>query len=67
MQHHLWFNKFNSQPYKTIREIRNISDELCMENELSVIKEPQQKGMHYAEWIIGKREHLGNNRLKSDR
>ncbi|HHY08917.1 MAG TPA: relaxase/mobilization nuclease domain-containing protein [Corynebacteriales bacterium] len=42
--------KFNSQPYKTIRKIRNISDDLCMENELSVIKEPQQKGMHYAEW-----------------
>lgn len=45
-----YLNKFNSQPYKTVREIRTISDNLCIENELSVIKEPKQKGMHYAEW-----------------
>lgn len=42
--------KFRSTPKSYYNEIRKISDELCRKYELSVIEEPQHKGMHYAEW-----------------
>ncbi|MDO4562279.1 MAG: relaxase/mobilization nuclease domain-containing protein [Clostridia bacterium] len=32
-------------------DIRGISDAICIENCLSVIKNPQRRGMHYAEWL----------------
>ena len=43
-------SKFRSTPQSYYNEIRKISDRLCRENELSVIDNPQHKGMHYAEW-----------------
>ena len=42
--------KFRSTPKSYYGEIRRISDRLCREHGLSVIDEPQHKGMHYAEW-----------------
>ena len=32
-------------------DIRGISDAICIENCLSVIENPQRRGMHYAEWL----------------
>ena len=42
--------KFRSTPKSYYNEIRKISDRLCSEYGLSVIDDPQHKGMHYAEW-----------------
>ena len=42
--------KFRSTPKSYYNEIRKVSDELCIKYQLSVIDEPQHKGMHYAEW-----------------
>lgn len=42
-------HKFNN--YRNSADvIRNLSDQLCMENGLSVITEPAEKGKKYAEW-----------------
>lgn len=42
--------KYHSSPSSYYKKIRQISDRLCRENELSVIEKPQGKGKHYAEW-----------------
>ena len=41
--------KYHSSPGSYYFEVRGTSDELCRENDLSVIV-PQSKGRHYAEW-----------------
>ncbi|MEA4946987.1 MAG: relaxase/mobilization nuclease domain-containing protein [Oscillospiraceae bacterium] len=42
-------HKFNN--YKDSAEVvREISDRLCLENDLSIIENPTPKGKHYAEW-----------------
>lgn len=41
--------KYHSSPGSYYFEVRGASDELCRENDLSVIV-PQSKGKHYAEW-----------------
>ena len=42
--------KFRSTPKSYYNEIRKVSDRLCHEYGLSVIDDPQHKGIHYAEW-----------------
>ena len=42
--------KYHSSPESYYNKIRFNSDKLCEENNLSVIKNPQRRGMHYAEW-----------------
>jgi len=42
-------HKYHSSPESYYNDVRGISDELCCENDLSVIT-PQGKGKHYAEW-----------------
>ena len=39
---------------ETYREIREASDRLCKEYELSVIRNPKGKGKHYAQWSAEK-------------
>lgn len=42
-------HKFNN--YKDSAEVvREMSDRLCLENDLSIIEDPAPKGKHYAEW-----------------
>lgn len=41
--------KYHSSPESYYKIIRAVSDELCRENELSIIT-PHGKGKHYAEW-----------------
>ena len=41
--------KYHSSPESYYNDVRGTSDELCRENDLSVIA-PQGKGTHYAEW-----------------
>ena len=47
-------HKFNNY-WNTYKTIRQINDRLCQEHKLSVIKEPKEKGKHYAEWANEKR------------
>ena len=42
-------HKYHSSPESYYNTVRGTSDELCRENDLSVIT-PQGKGKHYAEW-----------------
>ena len=44
------YTKFRTEPYKIARKIRGISDRLCEENNLFVIKEPKGKGKTRTEW-----------------
>ena len=44
------FKKFRTEPYKTAAKIRGISDRLCEEKGLYVVKEPNGKGMGHKEW-----------------
>ena len=44
------FRKFRSEPYKTAAIIREISDRLCEQNSLNVVKEPNGKGKGHKEW-----------------
>ena len=45
--------KFRSEPYKTVAKIREISDKICEENGLSVIK-TKGIGRTYKEWEVTK-------------
>lgn len=42
--------KYHSSPASYYNKIRYTSDKICEENNLSVIKDPKGKGLHYAEW-----------------
>ena len=41
------YKKLRTVPYRTAQQIRSISDRLCMESQLSIIKDPQQLGQLY--------------------
>ena len=49
------YKKLRTVPYRTAQQIRSISDRLCMESQLSVIKDPQQLGQLYPTYIQKKR------------
>ena len=49
------YKKLRTVPYRTAQQIRSISDRLCMEAELSVIKDPQQLGQLYPTYVQKKR------------
>lgn len=49
------YKKLRTVPYRTAQQIRSISDRLCMESQLSVIKNPQQLGQLYPTYIQKKR------------
>ena len=49
------YKKLRTVPYRTAQQIRNISDRLCMESQLSVIKDPQQLGQLYPTYVQKKR------------
>jgi len=44
------YGKYRTEPYKTARKIRAISDRLCEEKGLHIIKEPKGKGKSRLEW-----------------
>ena len=51
---------------KTYYNIRNLSDELCREHELSVITPGEKRGKPYKEWQAGKNGSAWKERLKAD-
>ena len=46
--------------------IRNLSDQLCAEHNLSIIKPGPQKGMHYKEWAENKNGNSLKTQLRND-
>ena len=53
------YKKLRTVPYRTARQIRDISDRLCMEAHLSVIDDPQKIGQLYPK-NAGKKESVSN-------
>ena len=53
------YKKLRTVPYRTARQIRDISDRLCMEAHLSVIDNPQTIGQLYPE-NAGKKKSVSN-------
>ena len=53
------YKKLRTVPYRTARQIRNISDCLCMEAHLSVIDDPQKIGQLYPK-NAGKKKSVSN-------
>ena len=53
------YKKLRTVPYRTARQIRDISDRLCMEAHLSVIDDPQEIGQLYLE-NAGKKKSVSN-------
>nr|WP_300837740.1 relaxase/mobilization nuclease domain-containing protein [uncultured Acetatifactor sp.] len=51
---------------KSYYNIRNISDSLCAEHELSIIAPGEKKGKTYKEWQVGKNGSTWKEQLKSD-
>ena len=49
------YKKLRTVPYHTAQQIRSISDRLCMEAQLSVIKDPQKLGQLYPTYVQKKR------------
>lgn len=49
------YKKLRTVPYRTAQQIRSTSDRLCMEAQLSVIKDPQQLGQLYPTYVQKKR------------
>ncbi|CAM2078020.1 MAG: hypothetical protein NSGCLCUN01_02208 [uncultured Clostridium sp.] len=62
VHNHIIFNAYSYETYRkfnchknVFKEIREISDELCKENGLSIIENPKGKGKHYKEWLEAKK------------
>lgn len=53
------YKKLRTVPYRTARQIRDISDRLCMEAHLSVIDDPQKIGQLYPE-NAGEKKSVSN-------
>ena len=51
---------------KTYYNIRNLSDDLCREHELSVITPGEKRGKTYKEWQAGKNGSAWKEQLKAD-
>lgn len=54
--------KLRTRPYKTAMQIRAISDQICIHNELSVIEQPRKLSYSYKEWM----ERKKNNSWKAE-
>lgn len=57
-------HKFNNY-LNTSKEIRNISDKLCKQNNLSVVETKNFKGKHYKEWLEDKKGNSWKSILKN--
>lgn len=51
------YKKFRSEPYKTVAKMREISDRICAENNLTVIT-TKEVGKSYKEWQLNKNGKL---------
>lgn len=58
------YKKLRTVPYRTAQQIRSISDRLCMEAQLSVIKDPQKLGQLYPTYVQKKRTNSNRTEVR---
>lgn len=56
--------KLRTAPYKTAAQIRAISDKICIENDLSVIKDPKNLGCKRSEWELRRQQRSWKNEIR---
>lgn len=59
------FGKLRTEPYKTARKIREISDRLCAENGLHVILNPKGQGKAQGEWYAHKEGRSWKSQIRT--
>lgn len=59
------YKRFNSQPYKTVAKLRSISDSLCAESGLTVMKPQKNDSKSYYEWLMDKQGVSWKKTLKN--
>jgi len=59
------YKRFNSQPYKTVAKLHSISDSLCAENGLTVMKPQKNDSKSYYEWLMDKQGLSWKQTLKN--
>ena len=47
------------------RALRRLSDQICLENGLSIIENPKQKGQHYGKWLGDKKPLSYQDKLRA--
>lgn len=59
------YKRFNSQPYKTIAKLHSISDSICAENGLTILKPQKNDSKSYYEWLMDKQGLSWKKTLKN--
>lgn len=59
------YKRFNSQPYKTVAKLHSISDSLCAESGLTVMKPQKNDSKSYYEWLMDKQGLSWKKTLKN--
>ena len=59
------FKRFNSEPYKTVEKLRNISDKICLDSGLNIIEKKLNQGKSYYEWSMAKEGLSWKQNLKN--
>ena len=59
------YKRFNSKPYKTIAMLRSISDSICSEKGLHILKPQKNDSKSYYEWLMDKQGLSWKRTLKN--
>lgn len=59
------YKRFNSKPYKTVARLHSISDSICAENGLTVLKAQKNDSKSYYEWLMDKQGLSWKRTLKN--
>ena len=59
------YKRFNSQPYKTVARLHSISDKICAENGLTILKAQKNDSKSYYEWLMDKQGLSWKKTLKN--
>ena len=59
------YKRFNSEPYKTIAKLHRVSDEICSEKRLTILKAQKNDSKSYYEWLMDKQGLSWKKTLKN--
>ena len=59
------YKRFDSKPYKTIARLHSISDKICAENGLTILKAQKNDSKSYYEWLMDKQGLSWKRTLKN--